>query len=131
MRPFRAVLSSTMFTVAVTAQDSHAQSVYDAVVAGMSCKQAMNGPMHCVYKVGQGLEFSITAVGAEDAGISFLRSNIAADFYARFGVQHGCVIVAAGESAPTWAADPGKDFACVSPRNGRVYRSWQQCKAAG
>ena len=103
-----------------------AQSAFDATVRGASCKQGPTGALNCNYKVGGDLEFSITDAGAADVGISFLRSNIKGDYYARFGPMHGCVIVAQGEATTSSAP---VDFAFVSPKNGKVYRTWPECQA--
>jgi hypothetical protein len=113
--------------VLTAARPAHAQTTYELTVRGAECKQNTGGDLYCVYKVGRDLEFSIAGVGTPDAGISFLKSSFAGDFYARFGIQHGCVIVAAGEKAPGPATAVGSDFAFVSPANGRVYRTWQEC----
>ena len=107
-----------------------AQTAYEATVRGAECRQDDSGSRHCRYRVGKDLEFAIAAVGESDAGISFLRSSIKGDFYARFGIQHGCVIVSAGESAPKNAVPPNGDFAFVSPKSGKVYRTWQDCQKA-
>ena len=90
--------------------------------------------IHCEYKVGAGLHFTIDGVGEKDAGITFLRSSFDGDFYATFGVYHGCVIVKRGGDAPRYGplVGPGgpSDIAFVSPKNGKVYRSWTDCKGA-
>jgi len=105
-----------------------AQSAFDATARGTECRATSGGSLHCIYRVGKDLEFSITAIGAPDSGVSFLRSNIKGDFYARFGIVHGCIIVTFGDGASPKAAG---DYAFVSPRTGRVYRSWQECQAPG
>ena len=102
-----------------------AEPLADLVAKGTSCKPA-NGYQDCTYKVGSGLEFSIGAVGSRVASISFLRSDARADYYARFGVSHGCVIVTPGEASKGAALD----FAFVSPRTGKVYRDWRACAPA-
>ncbi len=107
-----------------------AQTTYAATTRGASCRQNMEGSRLCTYRVGESLEISIAAVGEPDTGISFLRSDIRGDFYARFGVRHGCIIVAAGESAPAEARQPPDDLAFISPRTGLVYRTWQECSRA-
>lgn len=96
------------------ATSAFAQTAFEATTRGATCRQDVGGSRYCSYKVGKDLEFSIAAVGEPDAGVSFLRSNIKGDFYARFGVQHGCIIVAAGESAPKAATVPGGDFICLT-----------------
>jgi len=122
------VLASLLFiALAQVSQSAFAQSTFEATVRGASCKQNPNGAMNCVYQIGRDLEFSITDAGATDVGISFIRSNIAGDYYARFGPQHGCVIVAQGQAI---ASSAPPEFAFVSPRNGRVYRAWPECQAA-
>ena len=102
---------------------------FDLAVRGSSCKQSPQGHLACRYVIGNDLEISITAAGEWDAGISFLRSNIRGDYFARFGVMHGCVIVAEGEVTARASAGPS-DYAFISPKNGRVYRTWQECKAS-
>jgi hypothetical protein len=72
------------------------------------------------------LEFTIAGVGDPDAGISFLRSDWNGDFYARFGLMHGCVIVTFGKQAPRGISLSG--FAFVSPRSGKVYKTYQECQ---
>ena len=106
---------------------SVAQSLFDITTRGTSCKALSDGSLFCKYEVGKDLEFSITSVGREDAGVSFLRSSIKGDYWARFGVLHGCVIVVQGEGTAQTAARA--DFAFVSPKNGRVYHTWQECQS--
>lgn len=103
-----------------------AQSAFETAVRGAACRQNANGSLNCTYTVGHDLEFSITAAGEADAGISFIRSSIKGDYYARFGVLHGCIIVAQGEARTQPAPI---DFAYISPKNGRVYKSWQECQS--
>lgn len=103
-----------------------AQSAFEVAVRGAACRQNTNGALNCTYTVGRDLEFSITAAGEADAGISFLRSSIKGDYYARFGVLHGCIIVAQGEATTQPAPI---DYAYVSPKTGRVYKSWQECQS--
>jgi hypothetical protein len=57
-----------------------------------------------------------------------LYSINAGDYYARFGVMHGCIIVARGTRRPE--SENPFDFAFISPKNGRVYRDWRDCQAA-
>lgn len=106
---------------------SAAQSLFDITTRGTSCKAISDGSLFCRYEVGKDLEFSVTSVGTEDAGISFLRSNIKGDYWARFGVMHGCIIVLQGEKAARTASG---EVAFVSPKNGRVYQTWEDCQRA-
>ena len=104
-----------------------ADDPFDATTRGTTCSSTSQGSLECRYRVGRDLEFSIAAVGTPDAGISFTRSNYSGDYYARFGVAHGCVIVAYGERGLKEAKTPFA-YAFVSPRNGRVYRQWSDCE---
>jgi hypothetical protein len=86
----------------LTSTSAAAQSLFQLTAQGTSCKALTDGSLFCRYVVGKDLEFSITSVGAPDAGISFLRSNFKrGDYFARFGVAHGCVVVAEGMAAPS------------------------------
>ena len=111
----------------LAAKGANAQSPFDLTVRGTSCNALSDGSLFCKYQVGKDLEFSITSVGQSDVGISFLRSNINGDYFARYGVMHGCIIIARGMSAPkrTPAED---DYAFVSPKTSQVHRSWQECQ---
>jgi hypothetical protein len=107
-----------------------AQTAFEATIKGARCTQNSEGTRLCRFEVGSDLVVSITAVGEQDAGISFIRSNIDGDFFARTAIQHQCIIVSAGMKAPEAAKAPGADLAFISPRTGRVYRTWQECESA-
>jgi hypothetical protein len=103
---------------------------FDAATKGASCKLNQQGALECTYKIGRDLEFIISAVGEPDAGISFTRSNYkGGDYYATFGILHGCVVVKHGERG-LQDSKSASEYAFVSPRNGRVYREWRECQAA-
>lgn len=60
-----------------------------------------------------------------DTGITFARADFPqGDYYAQFGLRHGCVIVKHGPDSRLF----GLDFAFVSPINGKVYKTWEECK---
>jgi len=128
-----AIIITVLVTLLASATNA-AQSTFDVVVSGKSCAMESRQEIHCEYKVGAGLHFSIENVGGLDTGITFLRSSFKGDFYAKFGILHGCVIVVPGpESRVPGAIDgPGSflDFAFVSPKNGKVYRDWRDCQGA-
>src|SRR5687768_16758726 len=125
MQALRRVLIATILVAA--AQLAQAQDTFDVAVRGVSCRQNQQGVLNCTYRVGKDLEFGIASVGSPDAGISFLRSDITGDYYARFGTLHGCVIIALGSAS---RETKRSGFAFVSPRNGKVYREWEECRAA-
>jgi len=110
------------------------QSSYDLVLAGKKCETGTNQTLSCEYTVGAGLKFAIAGIGQPDTGITFMRSSFDGDFYASYGLLHGCVIVQRGTKGikSKDALEPGSfaDYAFVSPKNGKVYKSWNQCQAA-
>ena len=104
-----------------------AAALFDAVLAGKACRDdESTQALTCEYKVGTGLHFLIEGLGQPDTGITFLKSSADDDFFASFAILHGCVIVSRGERGRT-PADV-LDFVFVSPKNGKVYRSWEECK---
>jgi hypothetical protein len=109
-------------------------STYDLVLAGKKCETGTNQTLSCEYTVGNGLKFTITGIGQPDTGITFMKSSFDEDFYASYGLLHGCVIVQRGtegvKSEDALEAGSFADYAFVSPRNGKVYKSWNQCQAA-
>lgn len=108
------------------------ESTYEIVLAGKTCKdRSVVQYISCEYKVGKGLHFSIDAIGQPDTGITFVKCSMDGDFYATYGLKHGCIIVKRGPKGIT-SKDfygPGTpfDYAFVSPKNGKVYRTWQEC----
>lgn len=101
-------------------------STSEAVMSGKHCVSASEGlqAITCEYRVGQALYFTIDGVGEAEAGITFMRSNFDGDFYATVGTLHGCVIVKRGLK---YITEPSLDYAFVSPKNGKVYRRWEEC----
>ena len=96
---------------------------YEAVVAGMSCKQNTSGRLDCEYKVGTSLRFTIAGIGQPDAVVNFLAVDPEGDYLAGIAPLHGCVIV-----RPTRVrADSTANAAFVSPTDGKVYRNWNTC----
>lgn len=107
---------------------SVAQSAFDLTVRGTVCDATPpSGALHCIYRIGSDLEFSIADIGHDDATISVLRSNVDGDFFLRIGMVHGCAIVAAGARAPQSATGPATSIALVSPWTGKVVRTWAEC----
>lgn len=99
-------------------QTSYADT-FDVVVAGKQCNKDSLEQLNCSYKAGKDLHLEIAGVGQEDAGIIFLKSNRDGDYYGIYGLLHGCVIVN-GKSI--------SDHAFISPKNGEVYKNWEDCK---
>ncbi len=104
------------------------QTTFDLAVKGKSCVEQSSQQVDCNYRIGKDFWLSIAAVGSTDAGITFMKSDFNGKYYGTVGVAHGCVIVKTGSGSGT--RNPF-DFAFISPKNGRVYRDWQSCQAAG
>lgn len=102
-----------------------AQDTYETVRSGMTCKQNSMSSLECDYRVGRSLHVNIAGVGDRDGSITFLAANFDGDYYASVGVLHGCIIVKPGKLKPN-----SIDFAFISPRDGKVYRDWQDCGAS-
>ena len=115
-------LSKEYFKRYVAAQ---ARTTYADVVAGMKCTQSLSGGhLECDYRVGRSLHFAIVAPGKPDSSIYFYSASVKGDYFAVLGLLHGCVIVRPGQGA---SQAHQRDLAFVSPRNGKVYRTWQDC----
>lgn len=114
----------TFFIVTIWPGISFAgSSTYDAVMEGKKCTERPDQTISCTYKVGKSVDISIDGIGNPDIGVTFLKSDFDGDFYVKYGVGHGCIIVNAGMSNPI----PGMIF--IQPKNGKVYKTWQDCKA--
>ena len=102
-------------------------NTYDQVVSGTKCFKNGVGDLECDYRVGQSLHFGVAGVGKPDASIYFYSASFEGDFFAVFGLSHGCVIVRPGRGASEVRQ---LDLAFVSPRNGQVYRTFELCGKA-
>ena len=100
------------------------KSVYDAVVSGKSCTENRQQNISCSFTVGKDLLIEIAGIGSPDTGIAFLKSSIDGDYYAAYGLKHGCVIIKNGPRTKKEVFD----FAFVSPKNGKVYKTWESCQ---
>ena len=109
------------------ASAQQARQTYDVVVSGMECRQNLQGDMECNYHVGRSLHFGIAGVGQKDPSIYFYEASMKGDYFALFGLSHGCVVVKPGPALPQNQKD---DLAFVSPKNGRVYQTWERCGEA-
>jgi hypothetical protein len=99
-------------------------STYDAVIAGKKCTEEKPSQlMSCEYRIGKDLLISIAGIGQPDTGVTFMKANIDGDYYATFGLMHSCVIVKPGAGR-----DRPLNFAFISPRTGKVFRTWQDCQ---
>lgn len=131
---FMTLLTSSILLYMPSHSWADQSSTYDEVLKGKQCAAHSNSQtLSCQYRVGADLHLSIDGIGQEDTGVTFMRSNAEGDFYATYGILHGCVVVKRGNkrySPEPVGPDPMSDYAFISPRNGKVYRSWPQCKFA-
>jgi hypothetical protein len=100
--------------------------LFARVVSGADCKQTVNNGLICDYKVGNKLSFSIKDAGGTDTVVGFHYSNINDEFYAVY--YFDCIVVVPGHAHPR---NYDRDYGVyVSPKNGRVYRTRQECQSA-
>jgi len=95
-------------------------STYNALIKGKKCQEDRNQNLSCSYKAGKTLHIEIAGIGSPNTGIAFLKSDIDGDYYGKYGMLHGCIIVNSVKDLFS--------FAFISPKNGKVYESWQECK---
>lgn len=106
-------------------------STYDTVLSGKTCGPSGTQEIRCTYRVGKDLHFTVDGIGGLWTEITFIKSSYEGDFYATYGLGHGCVVVKRGKS--NWenpgCGGPGSafDYAFVSSKTGEVYRDWQDC----
>ncbi len=109
---FSLVLSFTLNSIADN-------STYNAVATGKECEEDKNQSISCAYKIGDSLLIEIAGIGSRDTGIAFLKSDYKDKYYGKYGLMHGCIII---NSTTNFAS-----FAFISPKNGKVYHTWQEC----
>ena len=105
-------------------------SISAITLAGKECTESDRQQIDCTYSVGKDLEFIIAGIGESDTAITFMRSSFDGDYYGSVGVMHGCVIVKPGKKTLDNDSTKLFQYVFVSPRNGKVYSSWQECKTS-
>lgn len=103
------------------------QSTYDVVVEGKICSQSSYDSWQCYYTIGEDVEIIIDAVENFGANLTFVRSGgYEGDYFPALSMEHGCVIIQHGLTQ----VNPRNvfDYAFISPKNGNVYKTWQECK---
>lgn len=98
-------------------------ATYDDTLKGKSCKEYQQ-QLGCEFKVGKDLEFSIDAIGTSYTTVTFVRVNYGGDYYVKYGLLHGCLVISPGKNSPLFM----QDFAFVSSKTGKVYKKWEACK---
>jgi hypothetical protein len=87
------------------------------------CEGVSNNGLWCTYTLGDTLEISIKDVGGTDTLISFRKSDWDTEFYAV--MYFGCPVITPGTAHPrVYDSDYG---IYISPRNGAIYRTKEEC----
>jgi hypothetical protein len=123
------LLALVVVLAAAPAAADEPVSVYDLVLKSKKChtqEAQFGGDIECNYQIGKDLHIVIVPVGEALAGVKFFRSSFDGDFYGSVGMMHGCVIIQPGKAAP--ATVNRFEVAFISPKNGKVYRTWEACK---
>lgn len=120
------LLIGALFAAALWSTPTQSRTTYEDVVTGMRCYQNQMDDLECDYRVGRSLHFGIVAPGKPDGSIYFYSASFEGDYFAVVSISpgHGCVVVRPGKSA---TQERQLDLAFVSPRSGKVYRTWQDC----
>jgi hypothetical protein len=122
----KAVLAMLLAVVSISAAAQSAKDdLFAKVVAGADCKQSVNNGLICEYKVGQKLRFSIKDAGGSDPVIAFRHSDWDDDLYAV--MYFGCIVVVPGTASKEKYEGDG---IYIAPKNGRVYKTRNECQAA-
>lgn len=123
------VLSSviSIFLLTLVGSVVHAEpTALELVLSEKRCEDVATQSLRCEYKIGKTLHISINGIGQPDTGVTFMKSDFDGDFYATFGVLHGCIIVKRGSRG---GSSNALDWAFISPRNGKAYGKWQDCQS--
>ncbi|MEO8158290.1 MAG: hypothetical protein ABI648_10885 [Betaproteobacteria bacterium] len=124
MKPLGIVAAIGLFS---SGQAFAEPTTYDLTVRGKSCQESSLQSVECNYSIGKSLRISIAGLGQPDTGVTFMKSDFDGDFYASVGLKHGCVIVKPGKKSLVPGYLP--TFAFISPKNGKVYKDWEECQA--
>jgi hypothetical protein len=121
----RHIFYAIVILLLASISEAEGPSTYEIALSGKVCKEGDTQAISCEYRIGDGLHFSIDGIGQPDTGITFMKSSFNGDFYATYGLLHGCVIIKRGPKSVTSSnfTGPGSftDYAFVSPKNGKVY----------
>jgi hypothetical protein len=120
------ILLFTAISIAFQTACYAEESTYDLILKGKKCEEANNQQLECNYKIDNDFWLSVAGVGGPDAGVTFMKSDFNGKYYGSYGMLHECVIVKTGTKNKT--INP-LNFAFVSPKNGKVYKDWESCKA--
>ncbi|QII98668.1 hypothetical protein GII23_00620 [Stutzerimonas balearica] len=117
---------TTFLALALQQHCYASDSTYDLILSGKQCEEFQNQQINCNYRIGSDFWLSLAGVGTSNVGIAFMKSEFKGNYYGTYGTSHGCVIIQPGESNKN-TEHPNVAF--VSPLNGKVYKTWTDCKA--
>ena len=120
------ILLSCVLIACGSSQSANALSDESLLVIVNSAKICVSGDRgnECNYRIGDFFHVSIAGIRTTSAGIHFIKSDANQPIYASFGIGHGCVIVNRFKEKTI------PEFVFISPKNGVVYESWDDCSAA-
>jgi hypothetical protein len=97
---------------------------FEEVLSGRKCSEgSVTQTVSCEFKV-RDLWFAV-ALDPKMPGVTVFKNDWDGYFYLGFGAAHGCFIVKPGKRT---LGPP--DMAFVSPWDGKVYRTWEECGRA-
>lgn len=101
---------------------------YEALLESKECHTSGVKSIICTYSLKDSLDFSVDGVGEVDAAVTFHYVSAESRYYARFGSRPGCVLIQRKSTETITPLQAMKDLAYVSLQNGKVYRTWPECK---
>lgn len=102
------------------------ESTYELILSGKQCEESQDQQVNCNYRIRNDFWLSVAGVGDSSVGVAFMKSEFEGNYFGTYGGWHGCVVIQPG--AANKSAEYS-DVAFVSPRNGKVYRTWADCQA--
>ena len=113
-------LGFLLISLSLMVPSSFAGSLYLELKERQKCEYPSYATkqLNCTYFAGKKFKISIAGVGQSDAGILFDHSVYGEDYYGKFGLLHGCVIVTSQDF---------NEMAFISPRDGNIYIDWDAC----
>lgn len=131
MKKFLTLLGTVgaMHAAQVSGYESPSSSkdyAFNAVRESKECHASLQS-INCTYRLGDHLKFSIDGVGEIDAAVTFEFVSPESPYHARFAIKSSCVLIQR-KLLNTPYSEAISDMAFVSLRNGKVYRTWPECK---
>ena len=89
------------------------------VLESRACSVNEYDSRFCRFRIGNDLDFEITAIGESDVAVTILKASDfdKAEYYMKFGGVHGCIIIKKGIF----------DIVFIHPRTAEVYEDYRNC----